>query len=208
MIFANSEMPMRGVSWLGSLGFAWVLTAAAAGEGPTAPLRYRLDPEGSVLRWELPATMHTVHGRVPKFHGKIEAGPGSAGELSVRSRIVVEAAPMWTGIRRRDRTMWEKVLEADRFPEIVFEASRVTGDLSRFQKGESFSVNLAGYLTVRGKSMPVELPVDVYVFADHVVLAGSFPLHWKQYGLHDPSFGLIRVKEPMLVIFRLRAVPF
>jgi hypothetical protein len=47
----------------------------------------------------------------------------------------------------------------------------------------------------------------VYVFADRVEVAGSFPLNWKDYGMRDPSIGPIRVKEPMQVNFRLRAVP-
>jgi polyisoprenoid-binding protein YceI len=72
--------------------------------------------------------------------------------------------------------------------------------------GESFPVEVAGDLTVHGRTAPVQFPVDVYVFADRVEVAGSFPLYWKDYGLADPSF-VARVKEPMQVVFRLRAVP-
>ena len=39
-----------------------------------------------------------------------------------------------------------------------------------------------------------------------VVLQGSFPLSWKQYGVYDPSFGIVTVKDPLKVAFRLRAV--
>jgi hypothetical protein len=41
-----------------------------------------------------------------------------------------------------------------------------------------------------------------------VILTGSFPVHWKAYGLQDPSVPLVaRIKEPMFVAFRLRLVP-
>jgi hypothetical protein len=39
------------------------------------------------------------------------------------------------------------------------------------------------------------------------MLAGSFSVGWKQFGLPDPSFGIITVREPLRVTFRLKAVP-
>jgi YceI-like domain len=181
---------------------------ARAEEGPTRPLRYRIEVAGSSVRWELPASFRPIMGIVPLFHGFVEAVPLSSGAWDIRSRIVVPAASMRTGSRLRDRTLREKVLETDRFPEIVFELRRFTGDLSRFRPGEAFSVQVAGDLTVHGKTARVQLPVEVSVFPGAVFLRGSFPVHWKSYGLQDPSFPVVaRVKEPMQVDFRLRAVP-
>ena len=179
---------------------------AEAQEGPRAPLHYKLSSLGSVLRWELPATAHTVRGSVGSYQGTIDAEPGPDG-WKIQSKIVVAADSMTTGNKKRDRVMREKVLDTGQHPEIVFEATEVSADLSRFRPGQQFSARVSGNLTVGGKSLPIQLPVDVYVFPDHVVLSGSFPIHWKEYGLQDPSFGLIRVKEPMNVAFRLRAVP-
>ena len=107
----------------------------------------------------------------------------------------------------RDQKMREKILETDHFPEIVFEATHVVADLSRFGKDQHFTVEVTGDLTVHGKSVSLRLPVDVFVFPDYVVLNGSFPLLWKQFGLPDPSFGLVKVREPLKVVFRLKAVP-
>jgi polyisoprenoid-binding protein YceI len=146
-----------------------------------------------------------VKGTAPVFHGTIDAIPLASGAWDVRTRIVVPAAGMQTENRRRDRRM-RAILETSKFPEIVFELRQFTGDLARFHPGNSFSVQVTGDLTVHGRTARVQLPVDVYVFANRVEVAGSFPLYWKEYGLADPSF-LARVKEPMLVVFRLRAVP-
>jgi len=186
----------------------WSALAARAQTGPAQPLRYKFEVAGSSVRWELPATFEPIRGIVPLFRGFVEADPLPSGGWDVRSRIVVPAAGMRTGNRLRDRTLREKVLETDRFPEIVFELRRFTGDLSRFRPGETFSVQVAGDLTVHGKTAPIQLPVDVSVFPGAVVLTGSFPVHWKSYGLQDPSFPVVaRVQEPMQVAFRLRAVP-
>jgi polyisoprenoid-binding protein YceI len=180
-------------------------TAPAAAEQPAA-FHYRLQAKSSQLAWELPATLHTVHGRAPGLSGTIDAVAGPNGEWTVHARIVVEAAAMVTGNEKRDRNMREKVLETDRFPEIVFEARRVRADLSRFRVGERFTVEASGDLTVHGRALPIQLPVDVSVSADRVTLQGSFPLAWKSYGLNDPSFGVVTVREPMRVVFRLEAV--
>ena len=170
-------------------------------------MRYRFDAARSMLRWELPATLHTVRGVAPHFEGFVQAEPSAGGGFDVRARIVVDAASMNTGNARRDRAMREKVLETDRYPEIVFELKRFTGDLSRVRPGQNFTAQIEGTLTIHGRTDPVLLPVDVHVLEDHAIVAGSFPLHWKKYGLADPSFGLVKVKEPMQILFRLRAVP-
>jgi polyisoprenoid-binding protein YceI len=184
---------------------AMAIAFAARAEGPNRPLRYRLEVAGSTLRWELPSTFGAVNGTAAVFLGTVDATPLASGAWDVRSRIVVPAAGMRTGNRRRDRRM-RAILETAKFPSIVFELRRFTGDLSRLTPGESFPVEVAGDLTVHGRTAPVQFPVDVYVFADRVEVAGSFPLYWKDYGLADPSF-VARVKEPMQVVFRLRAVP-
>jgi len=192
----------------GLLTIALFVAWARADEPPARPLRYKVEVAGSSVRWELPATFEPIKGVVPLFHGSIEAKPLSTGAWDVSARIVVSAAAMRTGNRRRDRTLREKVLETARYPEIVFELRQFTGDLSRFRPGQTFPVQVVGDLTVHGKAAAVQLPVDVSVFPKAVILTGSFPVHWKAYGLQDPSFPVVaRVKEPMLVVFRLRAVP-
>jgi polyisoprenoid-binding protein YceI len=183
------------------------LLAAAAGADEPAEFHYRIDPSASELTWELPATLHTVHGKAPQFEGRIDVTPGGGGEWKIRTRITVTAAAMETGNSSRDRTMREKTLETDKFPEIVFEARHLSGDLTKLKDGERRTVEVTGDLTVHGKSVSVRLPVDVQMQTDRAVLTGSFPLAWKEFGLNDPSFGIITVREPMKVLFRLTVVP-
>lgn len=202
---------------------ALVLAAAAARPSPPATpsprpspstRHYRIEPDASELRWELPATLHTVEGRAPRLEGSIELrrGATSRSEPNVepwqgRVRIAVAAAAMTTGNSSRDRKMREVTLDTPRYPEIVFESRHIEADLSRFRPGEHLTVEVAGDLTIHGRSAPLRLPVDVFVETDHVILTGAFSVGWKQFGLPDPSFGIITVREPVRVSFRLRAVP-
>ncbi|HEY1249651.1 MAG TPA: YceI family protein [Thermoanaerobaculia bacterium] len=171
-----------------------------------AELHYAIDAAGSELGWELPATLHTVHGKAPELSGTVDAVLKDNGEWSIQAHVVVKAAAMVTGNASRDRNMREKVLETDRYPEIVFEARRVRADLSRLRPGERVTAEAEGDLTVHGKPASIRVPVDVLIQADGVILEGTFPLSWKQYGLHDPSFGVVTVRDPLKVHFRLRAV--
>src|SRR5205807_540045 len=123
---------------------------AAAEEPASGGLHYRIVAEGSELRWELPATLHTVHGTARELEGSVDAEPASGGEWRVAGRIAVRAAAMATGNASRDRNMREKVLETDRFPEIVIEARRIVGDLGRFRAGRHLTVEVSGDLTVHG----------------------------------------------------------
>jgi polyisoprenoid-binding protein YceI len=184
-----------------------VAVAALAAQQPGQPLVYRIEVAGSTVKWQLPSTFETVKGEAPVFRGTVEAKPLASGAWDVQGRIVVPAAAMRTGNRRLDSRMRGRILETARYPEIVFDLTRFTGDLSRLRPGENFTAQIAGNLTVHGRAAAVQLPVDVYVFADHVEVAGSFPLNWKDYGMRDPSVGPVRVKEPMFVDFKLRAVP-
>jgi polyisoprenoid-binding protein YceI len=176
--------------------------ALAAMVGAQAlPGKYTIDPAGSQITWELPATLHTVHGKVPKLSGTVETEGG------LKARVVVQAAPMSTGNEKRDATMREKVLEVAKFPEIVFESGAIDADLTPLSSGQPVTGKVKGTLTVHGKGLPVEAIVQARRDGEAVVVTGGFELPWKQYGLWDPSFGLIKVREPIRVTFRLKAVP-
>lgn len=191
---------------------AWLLAVPPGHAEPAR--RWAVEAEGSELRWEVPATLHTVHGTAPRLSGTIElervagwhADP-SAEPWRARVRVAVDAAAMGSGNASRDRKMRETTLEAARHPEIVFESRQVEADLARFAPGQHLTVEVAGDLTVRGVAAPLRLPVDVFVFEEHVILTGSFSMGWKQFGLPDPSFGIVTVREPVRVTFRLKAVP-
>ena len=190
--------------------WACVLSTLLAQE-PTpagAAARYSIDAAHSTIAWELPATLHTVHGEVPDFSGSVELATGPQGERAASGRVSVRAGTMRTGNESRDKTMREKVLEVDPFPEIVFDFDRVETDWSRFSGDRPFEARVVGRLTVHGKTLPLEVPVTVEPSSEAVSVSGSFPLRWKSdYGLYDPSFAFVTVREPMKVTFRLRAVP-
>ena len=176
------------------------IAGAAAAQTTIAP-KYTIDSARSEITWDLPATLHTVHGKVPKLSGSVETARG------LKARVVVEAAPMATGNEKRDATMREKVLEVAKFPQIVFESEAIEADPAKLASGQPIAGKVKGTLTVHGKGLPVEATVQAKPDGDAIVVSGGFDLAWKQYGLWNPSFGLVKVREPLKVRFKLRAVP-
>jgi polyisoprenoid-binding protein YceI len=172
---------------------------------PPHVLKYKFVPEKSTITFELPTTLHLVHGKVGSWSGNAEADPKSPGVL--RSRIEFRADSLQTGNARRDAVMRDKVLEASRFPEIVFEGKGYKGNLSGFGPGATITAELTGEVVIHGVSKPLQASMQCAVLEDHIMIAGAVPIHWKQYGLRNMSTLFNRVQDPMTVIFHLWAVP-
>src|SRR5262245_2843954 len=120
------------------LAAALLTSLAAAGQSKEAS-HYSIDSEHSTLNWELPATLHTVHGVVPEFSVSVDRVPDETGAgMRVAGKVTARAAAMKTGNESRDKTMREKVLETDLFPEIVFEIDKVDGNWEKLVAGEPF----------------------------------------------------------------------
>ena len=172
---------------------------------PPHALKYRFVPEKSTITFELPTTLHLVHGKVGTWTGTAETEPRAPGVL--QSRIVFRADSLQTGNPRRDAVMRDRVLEASRFPEIVFEGKGYKGNLSGFAPGATVTAELTGDVWIHGVSKPLQASMQCAVLEDHILIAGAVPIHWKSYGLHNPSTLFNRVQDPLTVIFHLWAVP-
>jgi polyisoprenoid-binding protein YceI len=192
---------------IAAVALACSLSPAVVAQQPESVARYAIDPGRSTITWDVPATLHTVHGKAPELSGSVHIDTDSQGAVLVHGRVAVRAAAMKTGNESRDKTMREKVLETEQYPEIVFEVDRVEADWTKLAANERLAAKVSGRLTVHGKSLPIEVVVSVEPSAEGVMLSGTFALRWKAYGLYDPSFGIVTVRGPMSVMFRLRAVP-
>jgi len=177
----------------------------AAAVPPSRTLSDRFVAAKSILRFELPTTFHTVHGEVGAWKGEIDVRADDPGRLD--GGIVIKAGSLTTFNLRRDAVMQGRVLESIAYPDIVFEAQSYSGDLSKLGSEGSATVNVSGVLEIHGVRRPVEVPVECALIGDHAIVAGAVPVHWRDFGLSDPSRWFSRVGDSMLVVFRLWAAP-
>src|SRR4029079_12276551 len=111
-------------------------------------------------------------------------------------RIVLDATSARTGNDRRDRKMHEKILESQRYPEMVFEVERLSGKLNLMGQSE---IELHGTLEMHGTRRPIALPATVISNGKTVTGTGTLILSYLDGGLPDPSVFLLRVEKEVHV---------
>lgn len=132
-----------------------------------------VDPEASVVGFSVRhLAVATVHGRFTRFEGWVEADESG----DTRTGGSVEAASLDTGMDARDaRLLSDDCFAVERHPEIRFEAAVAAG-------GER--PELAGYLTIMGRTRPVRLRVDSRrVGADNVRIVAGGVIRRRDFGL-------------------------
>jgi len=176
-----------------------------ATEPPPRELKYRFVPEKSSITFEVPTTFHVISGKVLAWRGEVDIDPAHAGAL--KARIEIRADSIETGKARRDLDLRDRALEAARFPQIVFDGISYKGNLSTFEPGDVVTAEVSGTLTMHGNAKPIQTSIECAIMPDHAVVAGAVPVFWRPFGIRDMSRWLMRIKEPVLVVFRLWAVP-
>ena len=168
-----------------------ILVAACpwAGRAAAAPATLRLDPQASRVRFDLDALAHTIHGSLRVVRGEVRFDVDT-GEAA--GEIVVDARSAETGNGSRDRTMHAEVLESQRYAEIVFVPSRISGRLAA--PGES-DLELAGTMRIHGGEHPVTLKVHAAVTGTTLKATAPLSVPYVEWGLEDPSNLILRVAK-------------
>jgi len=101
------------------------------------------------------------------------------------------------------RKMREEVLEADRFPEIVYDCSRISASGS----GDRFWVALNGELTLHGVTRPVPVSARAVINGNSMRASGEFSVKQSEYEIRPVSAaaGTIRLKDEVKCTFDIVA---
>lgn len=191
-----------------------VLPAGAAQPPPPAaaqPARYRLDPARSTftvrahsggLLW-FRGHDHLIAAR--DFSGEARLAPGSPEtaslRLTVRAGSLEETREVFTARQKQiiNRELREVVLEPDKYPEITFQSTAVTGRL----RGGVYRLKIDGDLTLRGVTRRVRIPAEVTVAGRELRARGEFDMDRGDFGVRATSafHGLVRVRDRLKVSF-------
>lgn len=158
------------------------------------PVTFELDAKATTIEFTFGATLHTVDGTIRVKEGSLHLDPETG---TASGRIVIDATSARTGNDRRDRKMHEKVLESQRYPEMVFEINRLSGKLNPLGQSE---IELSGTLEMHGTRRPISLPATVMTTDGKAVTGtGTLILSYLDWGLADPSVFLLRVEKEVHV---------
>jgi polyisoprenoid-binding protein YceI len=156
----------------------------------------RIDPAQTQVEFTLGAVLHTVHGTFRLKRGEIRFDPvsGAAG-----GELVVDATSAESGDQSRDKSMHQKVLESDRYPEIAFRPDRVIGKVAA--EGAS-QVRLHGMFSIHGAEHEIEMPAEVEAGDGQYRATVKFAVPYVQWGMKDPSTLFLRVDKRVDITIR------
>jgi polyisoprenoid-binding protein YceI len=190
----------------GLCALAALLALSAAGARLEAqPRTYVVDPGRSRVR------IHLGRADAPVADGRIEVVGGDPARSTVALRfesarlaIVSGSEPAGDIPAVEERMRGPEVLDVYRYPEIAF-ASRSVRVVAT--EDDRFRLVVSGSLTVRGRPVPVEVPVEVTRVADGGLEArGETSLEHKDLGIAPPSVGgVVKVANRFRVEFDVRA---
>jgi polyisoprenoid-binding protein YceI len=156
-------------------------------------IRAELQTDATTISFELPATMHTVHGTAELLQGffVFDTTTGAAS-----GQAIVAAASADTENAKRDRTMHGEVLLSSTYPRIVLRAEAFKGELALTGASD---ITLLGTLELLGEPHPIEVPMTVTIDGDRATVHAAFAVPYVEWGLEDPSTFLLRVGKEVPV---------
>ena len=187
------------------------MTEAAA---PTTLDRYAIDARGSRVTIRafasgiLSAMGHNPVIAARDVSGEIRLAPQTLEVTELRLRIATASLSVQNDMSDKDRreierTMREEVLEVDRYPEIVFDGSKVTVE----KTAGPIRAIVDGDLTLHGMTRPQRVPAQVFVMGDTLRAQGDFEIRQTDFGITPVSVagGTLKLKNELNCSFDLLA---
>jgi polyisoprenoid-binding protein YceI len=181
-----------------------------------ATVRYTLDPAKSNFVVQAFSTgLLSAFGHDPKiairdFAGEAEFVPAGVNlqEARMHMRVLSNSLETTDDFSEADKQeihhrMTAEVLQTSRFPEILYECTRVTASGS----GDRYWAALNGELTLCGITRPVSISARVIVNGNSLRASGEFALRQTDFGIAPitAAAGTIRVKDEVKCTFDIVA---
>jgi polyisoprenoid-binding protein YceI len=210
-----SGMGLRGGVLLAGLVVSGAF--AVTGRLGAEPQRLAVDPAKSHVRLELGRAGlmsfmgHEHHIEAPLAEGHVEVVEDDPARSSVRLRfdaarlfVIPGSEPADDIPKVEERMRGPEVLEVAKYPEIVFESASVKST----PQASGFKLVVTGRLTLKGRSVPVEIPLDARRVEGGIEAKGELSLKLRDLGIEPPSVaGVVKVANGFKLEFEIHAAP-
>jgi polyisoprenoid-binding protein YceI len=195
---------------------SWVVVFAllqAAGGGHS----YAVDPSASRVSikvgraglLKMAGHEHTVVAE--GLSGDVQVDASSIGRSSVRVLFaatavrVADSEALDDVPKVQDTMAGPKVLDVERFPEIRFASTAVSG---RKGDGGTWDVSVVGDLELHGVKRSITVPLRVVLGAESLVAEGTVRLVQRDFGIEPVSVGgVVKVKDELELTLKIVARP-
>ena len=145
------------------------------------------DAAQTKISWTLEGNVHTVHGSFQLKSGTVKFDP-ETGKAS--GALVVNAVSGESGNDTRDKRMRGAILEAIKFPDIVFIPDKVEGKAPAAGTG---TVQVHGMFKLHGSDHEMTIPVQLAAQPSQMSISSTFKIPYVKWGLKNPSTFILRV---------------
>jgi polyisoprenoid-binding protein YceI len=180
-----------------------------------ATVRYSLDPASSRFTVRAFATgLLSTFGHNPRigirdYDGEIDFVPETYEKALVRINVRTGTMDVLDEMKDKDRKtleqmMYEQVLEADRFPNAVYESKQI---IVQKLGDDLLSARVTGELSFHGVTQTQPFDARVTALGAMLRISGDFSLRQSDYGIKPVSFaaGALRLKDELKFNFELVA---
>lgn len=123
-------------------------------------------------------------------------------QLTIKSNSLVETREVFTEPQKQiiNKELREIVLETEKYPEITFKSTSVTGKLN---PNGQFEARIDGDLTLHGVTRRITIPADVTVTGNDLRARGEFTVERGDFNVKATSavHGLVRVRDKLKFTF-------
>jgi hypothetical protein len=180
-----------------------------------SPVAYNFEPAQTTVEYSVDSTLHTVHGTFAFKRGTLNIDPASG---RAEGEWAIDANSGASGSEARDGRMTREILEAAKYPEIVFRPDRMEGTISGYfaasrisrvirpdrmegtlaVEGESHFA-LHGIIAIHGGQHELVAQVDARAVAGGYDATAHFDIPYVDWGMKNPSNFLLRVNKVVKV---------
>jgi polyisoprenoid-binding protein YceI len=183
----RSSTPFLLVAFAG-LASMFVAPASRAQESAV-----QLEPAQTKIEFSLGGNVHTVHGKFALKSSALRFDPSTG---KIEGAIVVDATSGESGNSGRDARMHREILESDKFPEIVFTPTQMTGAVAA--QGSS-TVQVSGRFRLHGQDHDVTLPIEIKSDGRNLQIDTHIDIPYVKWGLKNPSNFFFRVSDTVAI---------
>jgi len=162
-----------------------ILTVPALAE----EISVTLLPAQTQVTWTVASALHTVHGTFQFKSGQLHFDTAT-GKAS--GQLVVDVPSGESGSEARDKRMHKEVLESAKYPEAVFTADKVSGQLA--PAGPS-KVEFHGTFKIHGAEHELTLPASIDRNGNELKASIEFSIPYVKWGMKDPSVVFLKVEK-------------
>ena len=178
--------------------------SSSAGQGGGIDGTWKVDPSIQGSDGSTSFVGYRVQEELAGFGANTAVGRTSAvsGSMTIAGTQVTDATfeADLTGLtsddRNRDRQLGNQGIQTNQFPSATFKLTSPIDLGSVPADGQEVSVTAKGQLTLHGVTKDVEIPLKAKLSGDVIVVGGSLPITFADYGIDKPnSFKVLSIDD-------------